>query len=202
MSGPSCPAPVSCAGCEPLSTASPRGRLSRPPSTTSGSDVRAALGAPREATYLGCSQDPLGPPKFSTLLSTHTALFVDPGRPSGTSPSRSLCVGFWHVNTIAICIQLLRGCLKLQGVRSPLRSMWFPVSASAGSFGFTTLLSNCNTRYGWLVGPYPAGTLTLQEAPSFAWRTNGQLSPASQMRTLRSQRCCLTQRPPPGLAGC
>jgi len=50
--------------------------------------------------------------------------------------------------------------------------MWFPVYASAGSFGFTTLLSNCNTRYGWLVGPYPAGTLTLQEAPSFAWRTN------------------------------
>ena len=117
-------------------------------------------------------QEPPGPPKFSTLLSTHTALFVDPGRPSGTSPKRSLCVGFWHVNTIAICLPLLRGCVKLQGVRSPLRSLWFPVYASAGSFGFTTLLSNCNTRYGWLVGPYPAGTLTLQEAPSFAWRTN------------------------------
>ena len=82
-------------------------------------------------------QDPPGPPKFSTLLSTHPALFVDPGRPSGTSPSRSLCGGFWHVNTIAICIQLLRGCIKLQGVRSPLRSMWFPVYASTGSFGLT-----------------------------------------------------------------
>jgi len=29
--------------------------------------------------------------------------------------------------------------------------------------GFGLLSSSCNTRYGWLVGPYPAGTLTLQE---------------------------------------
>ena len=29
-----------------------------------------------------------------------------------------------------------------------------------------------NTRYGWLVRPYPTGTCTLQGAPSFAWRTN------------------------------
>lgn len=35
----------------------------------------------------------------------------------------------------------------------------------------TLLLRICNTRYGWLVRPYPAGTLTLQEAPSLSWRT-------------------------------
>jgi len=29
-----------------------------------------------------------------------------------------------------------------------------------------------NTRYGWMVSPYPTGTCTRQEAPSFAWRTN------------------------------
>ncbi len=29
-----------------------------------------------------------------------------------------------------------------------------------------------NTRYGRLAKPYPAGTCTLQEAPSFVWRTN------------------------------
>jgi hypothetical protein len=33
----------------------------------------------------------------------------------------------------------------------------------------------CNTRYGWLVRPYPAGSFTLQEAPSFAWRTNDRV---------------------------
>ncbi len=29
-----------------------------------------------------------------------------------------------------------------------------------------------NTRYGWLVRPYPTGTLTLKEMPSLAWRTS------------------------------
>jgi hypothetical protein len=28
-----------------------------------------------------------------------------------------------------------------------------------------------NTRYGWVVSPYPTGTFTRQEAPSCAWRT-------------------------------
>jgi hypothetical protein len=46
------------------------------------------------------------------------------------------------------------------------------VYASIVSFGFR-LLYNCNTRYEWLVRPYSPGTSTLEEAPSFAWRTNG-----------------------------
>jgi hypothetical protein len=51
--------------------------------------------------------EPDGSPKFLTLLSTHPTLFVDPGRPSESSPNRFLCVGFWRVNTIAICILLV-----------------------------------------------------------------------------------------------
>ena len=51
--------------------------------------------------------EPPGPPKFLTLLSTHPTLLVDPGRPSGSSPNRFLCVGFWRVKTIAICILLV-----------------------------------------------------------------------------------------------
>lgn len=31
-----------------------------------------------------------------------------------------------------------------------------------------------NTRYGWMADPYPAGTFTLQDAPSFAWRANAK----------------------------
>jgi hypothetical protein len=42
----------------------------------------------------------------------------------------------------------------------------------------TLLLRICNTRYGRLVRPYPAGTLTLQEAPSLSWRTRCCPSPA------------------------
>ena len=112
-------------------------------------------------------QEPSGSPKFLTFLSTHATLFVDPGRPSGASPTRCLCVGFWFVNTIAICISLYNGAVsRLQGVRSPLWPTWFPVYASVVSIGRKHLLDNCNTRYGWLVRPYPAGTFTLQETPS------------------------------------
>ena len=81
-------------------------------------------------------QELSGSPKFSTFLSPHATLFVDPGKPSGTSPMRFLCVGFWSVNTIAICIILYNGAIsRLQGVRSPLWPTWFPVYASIVSFG-------------------------------------------------------------------
>jgi len=54
-----------------------------------------------------CTLEPTGSPKFLTRLSTHPTLFVDPGRSSESSPNRFLCVGFWRVNTIAICILLV-----------------------------------------------------------------------------------------------
>ena len=63
-----------------------------------------------------CKLEPTGPPKFLTLLSTHPTLYVDPGRPSGISPKkRSLCIGFWRVNTIAICILLVTGLSQAWG---------------------------------------------------------------------------------------
>jgi len=36
----------------------------------------------------------------------------------------------------------------------------------------TRLLNKINTRYGWLVRPYPTGTFTLQDTLSFAQRDN------------------------------
>ncbi len=121
-------------------------------------------------------QEPFGSPKFLVFLSTHATLFVDPGRPSESSPIRSLCAGFWYRYTIATCIILGNEAVsRLQGVRSPLWPMWFPVYASAVSFGFC-LLHNCNTRYGWLVRPFPSGTFTLQETPSFLAHNGCELS--------------------------
>ena len=91
------------------------------------------------------SQEPPGPPKFLAFLSAHAALFVDPGRPSDSSPRRSLCVGFWSRYAIAICIILVIGAVsRLQGEseiprspagRSPLRPAQFPVYASPAPFG-------------------------------------------------------------------
>jgi hypothetical protein len=37
---------------------------------------------------------------------------------------------------------------------------------------FLLLRHRRNTRYGWATIPYPTGTCTLQDAPSFAWRSN------------------------------
>ena len=101
-------------------------------------------------------QEPHGPPKFLTLLSTHPTLFVDPGRPSESSPNRFLCVGFWRVNTIAICILLLtRLSQALGSAASPtgyvvpcVRFTWF-VRLSASSPAATLGMS------GWLDLPQP-----------------------------------------------
>ena len=40
------------------------------------------------------------------------------------------------------------------------------------------LRNRTNTRYGWVASPYPTGTFTRQETPSFARRDNVKHSPA------------------------
>ena len=90
VSGPACPAPVSCAGCEPLSTASPCGRLSRPLSSTSGSDSRELVGAPREATSLGFPRNLSGLPssrRFSPHIPRSSWTPADPRGPHPRGPS-------------------------------------------------------------------------------------------------------------------
>jgi hypothetical protein len=67
-----------------------------------------------------------------------------------------------------------RGCLTRGGGRAPRRSTWCPGSASPGACGVLPLLHRCTTREEWLVRPYSAGTCTLPEAPSCAWRTTAK----------------------------
>jgi len=92
VSGPSCPAPVSCAGCEPLSTASPCGRLARPPSTISGSDSRTILGAPRGATYLSFPRNRSGLPSSRRLSSRIPRSSWTPADPREPRPGGSSVV--------------------------------------------------------------------------------------------------------------
>ena len=106
MSGPPCPVKVSFAGYVCLSAPSPRERPDRlrvlwadpTPCHLRLSYLIFRLGLPGRFT-----QEWSGPPKSLALLFTHPTLFVDPGRPSAHSPYRTLRVGFWAVNTIAIC---------------------------------------------------------------------------------------------------
>ena len=91
----------------PLGTALPS------PRTMSGSDTLMVLSLPCGGASLGLApQERSGPPKFLTLLSTHTTLFVDPGRPAARSPKRVLCVGFWGVKTITVCMSRANGAVS------------------------------------------------------------------------------------------
>jgi len=118
----------------------------------SGSDALTVLGPPCERAYLRLPpQEPSGPPKFLTLLSTHTTLFVDPDRPSGSSPRRFLCVGFWSVQTIAVCMSRDNGavssfgeCGLSCGLRGALCTLHLACSVFTSSTGATL------GRSGWL----------------------------------------------------
>jgi hypothetical protein len=94
-------------------------------------------------------------------------------------------VGFRCVQTVAVC------CIALTRRYQTSGTCACP-GGRQGSLGtlrmmrsvFLHLLHRRNTRYAWLVRPYAAGTCTLQEAPSEAWRTNTGLHlTASSLRS-------------------
>jgi hypothetical protein len=117
----------------------------------------------------------------------------DPGRPSSVSPKRCCCVGFRCVKTVAVCFNALTRLYQTSGTCA------FPCGLHGSLCTlrmlrsvFWHLLHIRNTRYEWLVRPYSAGTCTLQEAPSFAWRTNAGRQArleAEAQRTLEAVAC-------------
>jgi hypothetical protein len=121
-------------------------------------------------------------------------------------------VGFWLVNTIAICIKPTNGAVSSFGeyglpcgLRDSLCTLqWFHSVRE-------NLLHHCNTRYRWVVNPCLAGTLTLLKAPSFAWRTNvsgsaaallsGRLEPLRIEATFRVASIPCSSKPAEGVVG-
>ena len=92
------------------------------------------------------------------LLSTQTALFVDPGSPSGCSPKCILCLGFWLVNTSAGCfIQLYEAISSFKaggrpyGLRNPLCTLQLFRSGLHGPSSTVATLG----MSGWLALPQP-----------------------------------------------
>jgi hypothetical protein len=82
-----------------------------------------------------------GLPSSCPFLSTYATPFVNPGRPSESSPDRFLCVGFWAVEPIAVYFDghlHRRSNEAISGLREVRSSLWltsFPVYASMMSFG-------------------------------------------------------------------
>ena len=156
----------------------------------SGSDARTILGPSFEVAYLGlASQEPSGPPKFLALLSTHTMLFVDPDRPSGRSPTRVLCVGFWCVKTIAVCmsrdngaVSSFRECGLPYGLRGALCTLHLCRSACT-SFTDATL-----GRSGWLDLP-PQGLAPCKKRQASLGALTEKFSGAAAVCRVRCNGC-------------
>jgi hypothetical protein len=88
---------------------------------------------------------------------------------------RALHIAFQYVKTVGIRIRHFEAVPALQGTRFPLRPTRFSVYAYPIYCSRVTPLRNgINTRYGWVASPYPTGTFTPQETPSFARRDNVQ----------------------------
>ena len=94
--------------------------------------------------------------------------------------SRILLADFVLVNTLVGCKQSrFRGCTSTSGsTASPMAYRLLCVRFTAlvhaphSPLTIRALRRRCNTRYGWVVSPYPTGTRTPQDTPSFAWHNN------------------------------
>ena len=83
-----------------------------------------------------------------------------------------------NVKTLGVRNTLIEAVPALQGARSPLRPTGFSVYASPVLFAdLLGLRHRRKTRYGWVANPYPTGTFTLQDMPSFARRDNDSDEP-------------------------
>lgn len=121
-----------------------------PLSTISGSDSRKVFGVPPGTTYLEQSRNLSDLPSSQRLYpymprSLWTPTDLQDLTFSGPFVLASGTLTPWP------SASFLRGCIKLQGVRSPLRPTWFPGYASHGSFGLGAS-SPCATlgTGGWL----------------------------------------------------
>ncbi len=132
---PCSPAKVSFTGCDCLSAPSPCERPYRlrvlwaDPTPEGSSASLLCLSCPPTCHWDGGGQihnapthdrNPSGAKpglseveEFLTFFSTHATLLVYPGRPSESSPKRSLCIGFWgSLNHRRLHHPRKRGCIK------------------------------------------------------------------------------------------
>src|SRR5262245_28627235 len=113
----------------------------------------------------------------------------DSGGPAPPRTNGGARVAFGSVHTLGVRNKrLFEAVPALQGARSPLRPPGYAVYAAPLLFTVSPRLRHGRkTRYGWMASPYPTGTFTLPEMPSFSWRENAGPEPrleAGAQRTL------------------
>jgi hypothetical protein len=143
-------------------------------------------------TVIFHGQERLGPPKFfdASLPACHG--LRTPADLHILAKTDALVLPSVCVKTLGVRNKrLFEAVPALQGARSPLRPTGFAVYASPILFAVSPRLRHGRkTRYGWMATPYPTGTFTLPETPSFL----GAITPALR-RSRRSPpiAACFTQ---------
>jgi hypothetical protein len=130
----------------------------------------------------------------SRRFSLHMPRAKDPGAVTGRKLFFRVLVAGFHVgNHVALRMMLLTGLNRFRGVHPScgLRSSLCTLTLLHSAFPF--LFHSANTRYEWMASPYPAGTRTPQEAPSFAWRTTDKAHDKAGIATARFP--CTTRVP-------
>jgi hypothetical protein len=103
------------------------------------------------------------------LIETSTGLWLTP------QPSRVLRITFQDVKTVGIRNKLISKRYQHFRERDPPYCLQDSLCTLAPSCSrVTPLRHGTNTRYGRAANPYPTGTLTRQETPSFARHDNDQ----------------------------
>ena len=200
-SDPACPARVSCVSCVLPSGPSPCGWLSQPATTmpdktppwhtaVAGLPGRSVLGdSTRAHTVSGLitrscpspvgfivSPRPgaLGASRVLERLSSCMPRPEDSGGPPHPSHDGCLVLSSRTLRLSTSATSLFRSCTSTSGSAiSPTAYRILCVRLPCNCCSrLTPLRSRTNTRYGRVANPYPAGTFTPQETPSFARRDN------------------------------
>ena len=121
-----------------------------------------------------CSQEPLGPPKFSnaSLPACH-GLRTPADLPLlAQAAGRVLPSGALKPSASAIAISKLYQHFRVRDHPCGLQDTLSTLRPSCSPQASSRLRHGRKTRYGWVAHPYPTGTFTLQETPSLSWRDN------------------------------
>jgi len=139
-------------------------------------------------------QERLGPPKFfdASLPACH-GLRTPADLPLlAQTEVRVLPSGALKPSASAIAISKLYQHFRVRGHPCGLQDTLSTLRPSCSPRVQPRLRHGRQTRYGWVASPYPTGTFTLQETPSFSWRENAAAQPrleAGAQRTLEAVGC-------------
>ena len=113
-------------------------------------------------------QEPVGASRVLPCFSSCMPRPVDSGGPSHPRLIGRLVLPSGTLKPSASASHSSRSCTSTSGCASPLRPPGCSVYASPVLFAASRrLLHRRKTQYGWVASPYPTGTFTPQEAPSF-----------------------------------